>query len=64
MTLSALLLMVLTRRLGLALAEIEQSRVSHGAILKQVGCSCRLQRSRPTWHHDSTSWSYKRRSLI
>lgn len=36
MTLSALLLMVLTRRLGLALVEIEQSRISHGAVLKQV----------------------------
>jgi hypothetical protein len=36
MILAALLLMVLIRRLGLALVEIEQSRVSHGAVLKQV----------------------------
>lgn len=36
MILSALLLMVLIRRLGLAIVEIEQSRVSHGAVLKQV----------------------------
>jgi len=59
MTLSALLLMVLTRRLGLALAEIEQSRVSHGAILKQVGRSSRLQRRRPAWHHDITRLIHK-----
>lgn len=36
MILAALLLMVLIRRLGLAIVEIEQSRVSHGAVLKQV----------------------------
>lgn len=36
MILAALLLMVLIRRLGLAMVEIEQSRVSHGAVLKQV----------------------------
>lgn len=36
MILSALLLMVLVRRLGLAIVEIEQLRVSRGAILKQV----------------------------
>jgi hypothetical protein len=36
MTLAALLLMALIRRLGLAIVEIEQSRVSHGAVLKQV----------------------------
>ena len=36
MILTALLLMVLIRRLGLAMVEIEQSRISHGAVLKQV----------------------------
>lgn len=45
MILSALLLMVLVRRLGLAIVEIEQSRVSHGAILKQVRLRIEAHRS-------------------
>ena len=43
MILAALLLMVLIRRLGLAIVEIEQSRVSHGAVLKQVHAWLALQ---------------------
>ena len=37
MIMSALLLLPLVRRLGLAIVDAEQAAVSRGAILKQVG---------------------------